>query len=52
MVFVSLSVGLYAYFTQVESKTFLAKKVKFMMMSDNEREAYEEAKAQREFDEF
>jgi len=52
MVFVALSIGLYSYFTQVESKTFLAKKVKLMMMSDGEREAYEEAKAQREFDEF
>ena len=52
MVFASLSFGLYAYFTKVESKTFLAKKVKFMMMNDSQREAYEEAKAQREFDEF
>jgi len=52
IVFISLSFGLYTYFTKVESKTFLAKKVKLMMMSDSEREAYEEAKAEREFDEF
>ena len=48
----AFSFGLYTYFTKVESKTFLAKKVKLMMMSDVEREAFEEAKRQREFDEF
>jgi hypothetical protein len=48
----ALSFGLYSYFTKVESKTFLAKKVKIMMMSDSERQALEEAKAEREFDEF
>ena len=48
----ALSFGLYSYFTKVESKTFLAKKVKYMMMSDEEREAAKEAKMQREFDEF
>ncbi len=48
----AFSFGLYSYFTKVDSKTFLAKKVKLMMMSDEEREAYEEAKLQREFDEF
>ena len=52
MVFVALSVGIYAYFTQVESKTFLSKKVKLMMMSDEEREVFEEAKRQEEFDNF
>ena len=52
VVFLSLSVGLYLYFTKVESKTFLAQKVKLMMMSDAEREAYQEAKDEREFDEF
>jgi len=51
-VMVAFSYGLYAYFTKVESKTFLAKKVKIMMMSVEELEAYEEAKRQREFDEF
>jgi len=51
-VFLALSFGLYSYFTKVESKTFLAKKIKIMMMSDAEIEAYEEAKRQREFDEF
>ena len=48
----ALSFGLYSYFTKVESKTFLAKKVKIMMMSQAELEAYEEEKRQREFDEF
>jgi len=48
----SLSFGLYIYFTKVESKTFLAKKVNMMMMSDEERESAKEAKMQREFDEF
>jgi len=48
----AFSFGLYSYFTKVESKTFLAKKIKFMMMSATELEAYEEAKRQREFDEF
>ena len=51
-VMLAFGVGAYTYFTKVESKTFLAKKVKLMMMSDVEREAFEEAKRQREFDEF
>ena len=51
-VMVAFSYGLYAYFTKVESKTFLAKKVELMLMSAEELEAYEEAKRQREFDEF
>jgi len=51
-VMVAFMYGLYAYFTKVESKTFLAKKVKIMMMSAEELEAYEEAKRQREFDAF
>ena len=48
----AFSFGLYSYFTKVESRTFLAKKVKQMMMSNAEREAYEEEQLQREFDEF
>ena len=48
----AFSFGLYSYFTKVESKTFLAQKVKLMMMSEEELKAYEEEKAQREFDEF
>ena len=48
----ALSFGLYSYFTKVESKTFLAKKVKLMMMSDVELEALKEAKMQEEFDNF
>ena len=47
-----LSFGLYSYFTKVESKTCLAKKVKYMMMSDKEREIAKEEKMQREFDAF
>ena len=48
----TFSFGLYNYFTKVESKTFLAQKVKHMMMSQAEIEAYEEEKLEREFDEF
>ena len=51
-VILALIVGTYSYFTKVESKTFLAQKIKMMMMSDAERKAYEEEKLQREFDEF
>ena len=51
-VVMALSFGMYSYFTKVESKTMLAKKVKIMMMSDVERHTFEEAKAKREFDEF
>jgi len=51
-VVVALSFGMYSYFTKVESKTMLAKKVKHMMMSDAERQAFAEAKAEREFDAF
>ena len=51
-VILALSFGLYSYFTKVESKTFLAKKIKIMMMSDAEFKAYTEEKEQREFDEF
>jgi len=52
VVALALSFGLYSYFTKVESKTFLAKKVKYMMMSDLERETAKEEKMQREFDTF
>ena len=52
IVFIALIFGLYSYFTKVESKTFLAKKIKVMMMSDEEREAMEEAEMEREFEEF
>ena len=48
----ALSFGLYSYFTKVEGKTLLSKKVKYMMMSDEEREAEKEAKMQQEFDAF
>jgi len=52
MVVFALSFGLYAYFTEVDSKTLLSKKVKQMIMSDEERNALEEAEMQREFDDF
>ncbi|MCB4747520.1 MAG: DUF4395 domain-containing protein [Sulfurovum sp.] len=52
LVSVALVFGLYLYFTKVESKTLLAKKVETMMMSDAEREALEEIKMQEEFDRF
>jgi len=48
----ALSLGLYAYFTKVESKTMLSRKVKHMMLSDEDRKSLEEAKMQREFDDF
>jgi len=52
IVIFAFSFGLYSYFTKVESKTFLSTKIKIMMMSQAELEAYEEEKMQREFDEF
>ena len=48
----ALIFGTYSYITKVESKTLLSKKIKIMMMSDAELEAYEEEIRQREFDEF
>ena len=51
-VILALIFGTYSYITKVESKTFLSKKIKIMMMSDAELEAYEEEIRQREFDEF
>ena len=51
-VMLALIFGTYSYITKVESKTFLSKKIKIMMMSDVELEAYEEEIRQREFDEF
>jgi len=51
-VVLAFSFGLYAYFTEVESKTMLAQKVKVMMMSDAEIKALQEAKMQQEFDDF
>jgi hypothetical protein len=52
MVVLALAFGIYSYITKVESKTMLSRKISHMMMSDDEREAMEEAKRQREFDEF
>ena len=52
LVLVAFSYGLYAYFTKVESKTMLAKKISVMMMSTEELKAMQEAKEQQEFDEF
>jgi fumarate reductase subunit C len=52
MVMFALVFGTYSYITKVESKTLLSKKIKFMMMSDTELEAYEEEIRQREFDAF
>jgi hypothetical protein len=52
MVVLALGFGIYSYITKVESKTMLSRKISHMMMSDDEREAMEEAKLQREFDEF
>ena len=44
--------GIYAYFTKLPDRTFLVKKVKYMMLSDKEREEQEERKMQEEFDSF
>jgi hypothetical protein len=52
MVVLALAFGIYSYITKVESKTMLSRKISHMMMSDDEREAMEEAKRQREFDAF
>jgi len=52
VVILAFFVGLYTYFTKVESKTFLAHKINYMMMSDTERIAFKEAQAEREFNEF
>ncbi len=54
LVTVAFSWGLYAYFTKVESKTFLAKKIHMIMLSHEEKQAIQEAKtaeALRAFDE-
>jgi hypothetical protein len=48
----ALSFGLYSYFTKVESKTMLAKKVGHMMMNDAQKQAHKEHKMQEEFDAF
>jgi len=52
LVTIAFSAGLYAYFTKVESKTMLAKKVSLMLMSAEEITAREETQAQKEFDEL
>jgi len=52
MTILALIIGLYSYFTQVESKTFLSKKIKSMMMSQAEINAIEELEMQKAFDNF
>ena len=44
--------GTYAYFTKLPDKSFFVKKVKTMMLSDEERERLREKKMQEEFDNF
>ncbi len=54
LVAIAFSWGLYAYFTKVESKTFLAKKIHMIMLTDEEKQAIQKAKtaaALRAFDE-
>ena len=46
------SYGTYAYFTKIESKTFLSKKLKSMMLSDAEKQAIRDAKFEAEAAEF
>ena len=52
LIALTLSLGIYMYITQVESKTRLVQMVKKMMLSDAEQKARKEAQMQREFDEF
>ncbi len=44
--------GIWAYLTKVENKTFLAKKVKMLFMSEEELKALEDAKFAKEAEEF
>ena len=44
--------GVYSFLTKVESKTFFAKKLSVMMMSEAELNALEEKKYQQELDDF
>ena len=44
--------GVWAYLTKVENKTFLAKRVQMIFMSDKELKALEDAKFQKEAEEF
>jgi len=44
--------GLYAYFTKVDSATFLSKKIHMMMMSDEEKQALHDAKTAEAFRAF
>lgn len=46
------SYGLYAYFTKVESKTFLSKKIIYTMLSDQEKKAIKDAKLEAMANEF
>ena len=52
LVILLFSYGLYAYFTKVDSKTFLAKKITIMMMSDAELQAIKDAKFDEQAAEF
>lgn len=49
---VTFSSGLYAYFTKVENKTFLSKKLKTMMLNKEEKQAIQEAKTAEAFRAF
>jgi len=44
--------GLYAYFTKVESKTFLSKKLHSVMLSDEEKQALQDEKIEEAFRAF
>jgi len=52
LVLVLFSSGVYAYFTKVESKTFLSKKLKRMMLSEEEVKAIKDAKFEAQAAEF
>ena len=52
VVFVLTTYGLYSFITKVESKTFLAQKIKTMFMSEAELQAQEEAEYQQQLRAF
>ena len=49
---IAMVYGTYAYMTKTKDRTALTKKVKLMLMSDEELKALEEAQYQKELEEF
>jgi len=48
----AISYGIYAYMTKLEDKTYLTKKIKLMMMSDEELKKLEDEEYQKEMEAF